>query len=256
MLAGEPTVLVVRLERDELTDACREALETRHIPVRSIPPWLLGEARLTLTPSELRFEGEAVLGLLFRAPPGVPMSGGFDPGDRAFADTEIGATLLAAASLPSLVAVNRFDACAWFEQGRWSVWHRRLEAAGVPVTSFESPADAAGAGRRWHPQTSFEAFAPPDAAALAALIGLTTAAVAEATWLVIGGEPIDSAAPPQVRWAATVLEQEGLALAAITVDQAGSIMYVNPFPEAADATEAVKAGLALAELFHGYRHRG
>jgi hypothetical protein len=255
MSAAEPIALIVSLEKDAIGAACREALQARGVTVRSIPPALLGEARLALAPSQFRFEGMPVRGLLLRTPPCFPVSARFDSADQAFADSEIGATLLAAASLSSLIAVNRFDATAWFENGRWSVWHQRLEVAGVPVTTFEAGPDPAGDGGWWHPHTTFTAIAPPAPAAMAAFTGLTTTAVAGATYLAVGGNPIDPVAPPTVFRTAAVLEREGLAFAAITVDQDGAIHKINPFPEAADPAEAARAGQALAEHIHGHWHR-
>jgi hypothetical protein len=192
--------------------------------------------------------------ILFRAFPDSTFSVGFDAEDQPFCNSEIGAAWLAALNLDSVLAVNRYDATAWFEGLGWPVWRRWLAAAGVPLSPFAFGDAGAEDLDGWHPYATGLREALPPASTRRILGAAFTASLSAATVLAVAGVPPRDEMSAAIREAARVLDACGLRIAEIGADAEGRVLAVNPQPSISD--EALSPVVRrLAELYHAHLHR-
>jgi hypothetical protein len=117
-----PGVVVVAVPSDLLAQLVATSLLYAHVPTCQLSPSNLSEVDLEWHGDQITINGQPVSGLLWRT---GPAAGSLDP--------RVTASWLAAASFPSMRAVNAYDPTAWRRGAGWSVWKDRLDECGVPV---------------------------------------------------------------------------------------------------------------------------
>jgi hypothetical protein len=237
---------------DRLALACADRLRSRDVDVLALRADGLADLRVTLSADRFEIEGRPVGAILWRAPVGASALAEFAPEDRGFVLAEVSATLLAATNHASVLAVNRLDAEAWFEEGQWVLWRRRLQRAGVPVCGV-SVGDLDG-GRWWRPYVGGPDRPVPVRAVRRALGTAVVDAPVVGAALFVGDEAIGGAPSTAVRLAGRVLTRQGLALKAISYDDRGTVVSVNPYPEIAD-NGIDSIAQRLARLLHDHLRR-
>jgi hypothetical protein len=237
---------------DPLAHACAAALEARAVETLRLEPEALGDVPVSLDRSGLSLRRRPIAGLLWRALPQRTSLPGFAPEDRGFALSELSATMLAATQHPAVLAINRFDADTWFEDGDWTVWRRRLRAAKRDVCRLRI-GDTDG-GTWWRPYLGGPDRPPPNAVVKRVLAPALADAPHAGTTLVVCGEPLGAGAPPAVVDAGRLLDEHGLALAAIGHDADGTPVKIDPHPFVPDALVPDIVPL-LVERFVEHLHR-
>ncbi len=127
-------------------------------------------------------------------------------------DPRITASWLAAASFPSMRAVNAYDPTAWRRGAGWSVWKDRLGECGVPVQP------------------------PPERHSTSS--GTLS--------LVACGAVVAGPETAYVSAAAAALESSGIRLATVTSLPDGRVSNVDAQPQVTDSLKARRAAARLA----------
>ena len=144
-----------------------------------------------------------------------------------------------------MLAVNRLSAEAWFEDGEWPVWRRRLQHADVPLSPLSFGDCHTGAC--WRPYVGGverPVHVPEVKRSLGTALGHAPATGAA----ICAFETVFDAAPrAAVRSASEVLADSGLELKSIHYDDAGRVVGVDPLPVVpATLVEPVAARIAAA----------
>jgi hypothetical protein len=182
--------------------------------------------------------------------PDHPMAGAYAEGDRAFAQAEMSATLLAAINHPGVIAFNRFSPAAWFERGSWPAWRGLLRAAGVPVAKLTfGGVHREGLEGRWLPYGGIAPTRLPGEK-LSRVLGMAIIdGEVQQGCLCVCAEVVSAAAPDAARLAAKVLNEEGIGLARVWTDASGCVVSVDCWPEVAPGEETVTTIDLIARRF-------
>lgn len=251
----EPCVAVVSSHADSLASEVSATLRARGIRTRDVSPGALGTLHVDLREDVFSIDGQPVGGIFFRSSPDSTFSEGFLADDRSFCDAEIGATWLAALHLESIVAVNRYDAIAWFEGLDWPVWRRRLIEAGIPVSPFGFGEVRAEGPLYWCPYKSCAVEVASDPATRGVLGSAVTSSVHKQTTLMVCNYVIRGEANSNVLDAGKLLHEAGVRLAQIATDLDGRILLVNTQPVISDIHSVKPAVDLLAGLYHAHLRR-
>jgi hypothetical protein len=198
---GRPGVVVVAAASDLLAQLVATSLLYAHVPTCQLDPSDLDAVELEWHGDVITIDSHPISGLLWRTRPEVTSL-----------HPRITATWLAAASFPSMRAVNAYDPTAWRRGAGWSVWKDRLDECGVAV---EPPPDrhSASSGTR-----SLVACG-------AVVAGPETSCVATVT---------------------EALESSGVRLASVTSLPNGRVTGVDTQPRVDDSIEARRAAARIA----------
>jgi len=239
------TLVIVAPEEDSLARRVSEVVAVRGGRTRWCAPVHLASLSVALTEEQFIVEDETVRAVLWRVSPDMPLADDFCAQDRSFAAAETAAVWIAGNSLPATLAINRFDAEAWYSGLRWHYWRNRLAAAGVAVTDICVGDLALPAGWQWSPYTTGDPCDMPDTPARAVMASACHGAVELVTAVAVCGEIETGASHSNVRLAAALLDAWGVGLAAIDADRDGRVHRVRVLPalEAGPVFEHVTATL-------------
>jgi hypothetical protein len=198
-------VIIIASPSDLLAQLVATSLLYAHVPTCQLDPGELAEVELEWHGNEVTINGERICGLLWRAPRAI--TGGTAP------DPRVTASWLAAASFPSMRAVNAYDPAAWRQGAGWSVWKDRLGECGVPVQP------------------------PPE----------RHSASPGTPSLVACGAVVAGPATTCVSTAAAALEASGIRLATVTSLPDGRVSNVDAQPQVTDSVEARRAAARIAD---------
>jgi hypothetical protein len=246
-------VVVVAESDDLLTALVKTSLEARGDQVMAVSPGALGGLAVRLEGDAFRVEDERIGGILFRATPDTTFSDGFEAADRSFCDAEVRALWLAAMSLDSVCALNRYDAAAWFEGPYWPVWRRRLIASGIPVSPFAFGGN--GSAGWWYPYRSYRPQTLPGPAARRVLGSATSAAVPAQRTLAVDREVLAGDGCTSALAALRLLSEAGIRLAEVFTDRDGRLLAVDTLPLIADPSLAVEVSDRVVGIYHDHLHR-
>lgn len=199
---GRPGVVVVAPASDLLAQLVATSLIYAHVPTCQLDPADLDEVELEWHGDVITINGKPITGLLWRTGPEDPSL-----------DSRTTATWLAAASFPSMRAVNAYDPTAWRRGAGWSVWEDRLGECGVPVQP-PSERHSASSGTRS---------------------------------LVACGAVVAGPETPCVAAVTDALESSGVRLASVTSLPDGRVTEVNAQPHVDDSIEARRAAVRIAD---------
>lgn len=250
---SQSCAVVVHDGDDRLARAVTDVLRSKRIEVRELSSGELARAPLELTSSEARLGDRRIRAALMNVGGIGTFADGFVPSDAAFCNAETAAAWLTVLNLDSVVAVNRPDAELWFSSAEWPVWHRRLEAAGVPVVAPEVGDAEQPAGRCWMPWCG--GFASPPTRDVLRCFG--AALVDErpaATGLWLDGRRIGGEGGSIAGAAAAILAEHGARLAQIRSAADGSVVSCRGWPSEPVADIDTTAG-AIAETLRAGLHR-
>jgi hypothetical protein len=216
------------------------------LPVRAIDPHRLDEHTWTLDGRSCHLDRQPLGALLIHARPYGLSASGFVPEDAPFAAAELSATLLAASQLPDVLAINRLDAEAWFEDACPGLLVRR--AAGGRACPMSYGAWPRGADVAWRPYRALQERRPPaDVAARAMGAMLAPRGALDRGWYAVCGRPLEPAAPRSVDRLARSLWSEGIGLAKLYVDRRGRLGGLDVCPPIEERTAADPAAARIAE---------
>ena len=225
------TLVVVAQSEDRVAQRVTRAFAARGGRTRWCAPGRLGGLKVDLTDEAFSIEGEPVRAIFWRVSPDMPLADDFRAEDRAFAASETAAVWIAGQHLPGTMAVNRFDAEAWYSGLRWQYWRDRLAACGVAVTDIRVGDLPLPACWQWSPYTTGEPCDMPEAPARAVMASACHDAVAPLTSVAVCGGIVMAAPHPNVARAAALLDRWGVGLAAIDSDADGRVHRVRVLPE-------------------------
>jgi hypothetical protein len=247
-------VAIVSEVTDSLAKAVATSLKVQGVWTEEILPAALGDVRIVLRDDSLFVNGGRMGGIFFRASSDSNFSQGFVTEDRSFSDAEVRATWLAALNLQSIVAINRYDATAWFEGLRWTVWRRKLLQAGIPVCDFTFGDVQTEHNVFWHPYTSDVSQSAPERSICRVLGSAISPSDAKHVSFAVCNQIISGC--PKANLLATVraLSDVGVGLAEITTDSDDRILSVNPQPIILEP-ECLKRAVDLIVGFY-YAHLG
>ncbi len=193
-------------------------------------------------------EGRRVGAVVFRVPPMGPLSIASDEHDRAYCDAEARAVWLAAMHRPSVLAFDRLDAAAWFEDARWPQWRRLFGRAGVAL----GPLRLGSEGSEDYPASEWLLFGSgtthrsATARVLASIGGARVPSQARVSYFSVRAQIVaaTSDVPPSeaVLAAAALLESSGVRLAEILADARGRVVWARAFP----STSSLEVASAIA----------
>ncbi len=208
--AHRPGVVIIASASDLLAQLVATSLIYSHVPTCQLDPADLAGVELEWHGTAVTINEQPVSGLLWRTLR-CPTVRCTDPTTDAM-DPETTASWLAAASFPSMRAVNAYDPAAWRRGAGWSVWKDRLGECGVPV----------------QPPPARHATSPGTPS------------------LVVCGAIVSGPETDCVKAAAEVLESSGVRLATVTSLPDGRVTGVNPQPQVSDRMAARRAAARIA----------
>lgn len=203
--AKRPGVVIIAAPSDLLAQLVATSLLYAHVPTCQLDPAELADVELEWHGDEITINGQPICGLLWRAPRGNQVPNPMDP--------LVTASWLAAASFPSMRAVNAYDPTAWRRGAGWSVWKDRLGECGVPI---QPPPE----------RHSTSSGVPSLVACGAVVAGPETTCVSAA---------------------AAALESSGVHLATVTSLPDGRVSNVDTQPQVTDSLNARRAATRIAD---------
>lgn len=248
-------ILVISYPDDKLSRSVTRLLHAQGIQVLNTIPDTLGSRRISLQGDLLRIDGLPIGGVLFRVSPQSKFSDDFETFDQPFCDAEIRAILLAALNLDSILAINKYDATAWFEGLGWSTWRRALINSGIPVSELmfgDSPSKHLSV---WYPYTGWEAKPVPGYHSKRILGSALTERGSLHNTLVLGKDIIAGKQVPSLIATVELLADMGISIADIVTDPSEKILTVNTIPLISDVfIEDVSH--RIMEMFHAHLNAG
>lgn len=241
---------IVSHSADPLAAALETALRARRLKCIRIHLPLLASTPVELTGESFRVHGEPVAGVLFRGTSDSFFSSEFCEEDQRFSDLEVSATWLAALQLPTLLAVNRLDAAAWFEN-TWALWRRRLQARGVRLSTFRVGGGHDGGGK-WQPYLGRIRRCRLDQSGSAVLGAAVTETPGVTEWYFAAGRVLKPDPPAPLRDAVARLDTSGILFGSVTVDQNGSVITVDTNPVVPDDDVAQRAAEVLCDRIQAH----
>lgn len=243
----------VVLGADSLALAVSARLRSVGVGVLQLRGYQLPELLVSLRSDCFSIEGERIAAVLLREPASAIAPLRFASADRGFVLAELSATWLAATQLDGVLAVNRLDAEAWFDDAQWPVWRRRLAKASVDVSALSfGDCEAASC---WRPYVGGLDRPVPVAAARRALGAALAHAPVVGRALFACGEMIGARPPRAVGRAGRLLRREGVELASIAYDAGGHVATVDVLPAIADDELEHVASRLTARLYEHLRRR-
>jgi hypothetical protein len=241
-------VVVGEETTDPLIPALVAALRRRACEVQVSTPGSLALAPLTADSERATWSGREITAAVLRSPPDRSLAEGIEEGDRSFATSEVLAVWLHLLSLPSVRSLNRTDPEAWFAIGDWTVWRRRLAAAGLPLAPLVvgDCEPAAPTASRWAHWGGGDAAGPVGAVVRRTFVAavVATSALHRSLWCC--GRVIEGRRSSAVEGAGRVLAGHGITLAGIDTDDEGAVVGATSRVAVSPAA-AGPAAEALAE---------
>ncbi|NNC92517.1 MAG: hypothetical protein HKN80_08480 [Acidimicrobiia bacterium] len=198
-------MVIIASPSDLLAQLVATSLLYAHVPTCQLDPAELAGIELEWHGNQVTINGQPICGLLWRAPRKSRNGTALDP--------LVTASWLAAASFPSMRAVNAYDPTAWRQGAGWSVWKGRLGDCGVPVQP------------------------PPE----------RHSASPGTPSLVVCGAVVAGPDTTCVGAAAAALESSGVHLATVTSMPDGRVSRVDAQPKVTDSVHARRAAARIAD---------
>ncbi len=249
-----PSIAVIGEQSDTLCRSLARALSADGVPVLRSTPGELSSLKVSLGEEMMLVEGQVVAGVFFHCHPDRCFSDGYVAEDRAFCDAETRAIWLSALNLGAVLAINRYDATAWFEGLGWASWRRRLREAGIPVADIH-----VGGGR--HSTGHWQLFASghqrplPRPEVQRCLAAAVTESEHSRSVVAVGGEILGGCSSPSAHAAAALLAEEGIWLAQLQLDQHGALLGVDPVPRVEDSASIQQITRRAQGAFHEHLDR-
>ncbi len=253
-MGNGPVVMVVGDHSDNLSRMVTDSLKSRNVPVKFIEPGKLASLPVLLKDDLFVVQEQLVRGILFRTSPDARFSHDYMPLDQAFCDAETKALWLAALNLGSVLAINQYDAVAWFEGTGWPTWRRRFLEAGLPVSPFFFGGSDQANSRKWHLYSSCETRDPPHSRVQQLLGSAIACSVQANSALILDGEVVQGNLPEAITEAPALLGEFGVSLAQLMTDESGYIKAVSTFPLPCEKLILKKLAHRISELFYDYLH--
>jgi len=223
-------VVIVAQPEDSLAVGVQQVIAASGGGVAWYTPRTLATLNIELTGEMFNVDGRAVRSVLWRVSPEMPLAEDFQVVDRAFAGAEVAATWIAGLRIRDIVAINRFDAEAWYSGLRPQYWRDRLSAAGIAVTSMSIGDCSVPDDWQWSPYTTGQPSELPEPKARAVMASACHPARKVVTSVYVCGEIITERPDPNVRRATELLDAWGVGLAAIEADTEGRLHRVRVLP--------------------------
>jgi hypothetical protein len=233
---------------DDLTDSLASDV-ARELQRRSLPVWHVQANTLAMLDLDIEGDGVFVGGArlraaFFRAGPWAQFADGFRADDASFASREVSAAWLAVLNRAGVATVNRPDAELWTTRAEWSVWRRRLLAAGIPCADLDVGAVDGDYGH-WLPWGGGVADVPgPRIRSLFASALSPARTLTSAIWYGDRSFPAIDHSPVL----GNMLDREGIQLAGITTDEEGRIVQLTGHPLVDEATSHLLAPRIVSRL--------
>ena len=250
----DPCIVVVAEKADPLARAVVADLPDRGDRVLYVAPADLGSFPVMFGKGIFFARGCVVCGILFRASYDNAFTVDFAEEDQHFSAAEFGALWLTALNCESVLAINRYDAEAWFEGYGWTVWRRRLIKEGIPVSPFSFGEDCTGGPRFWLPYTNTLIRPAPGGMSRRTLGTALTGSKVKQTSLVVCGRVIAGERYPCVVDTMDMLRDEGVRIAEIATDSEERVLFLNTRPAFTDTGLTDQAATLIVEMFHAHLH--
>jgi hypothetical protein len=250
MTSTRGTLVVVAQDGDRLARRVKEIVDARGGRTRWCAPARRASLSVALTDETFTVEDDTVGAILWRVSPDMPLADDFREEDRAFAAAETAAVWIAGNCLRGTLAVNRFDAEAWYSGLRWHYWRDRLAASGVAVTDICVGDLALPSDWQWSPYTTGEPCDLPEGPARAVMACACHDAVTLVTSIAVCGDITAASPHPNVRRTAELLDAWGVGLAAIDADPGGRVHRVRVLPALEDSPLAEHVALTLGDRLY------
>ena len=234
MGAGE-VVIVAQLE-DPVAIGVQRIIAASGGGVVWYTPGTLATLNVELSGETFKVDGRAVRSVLWRVSPEMPLAEDFHEEDRAFAGAEVAATWIAALRSNSIVAINSFDAEAWYSGLRPQFWRDRLSAAGVAVTTMSVGDCPVPEAWQWAPYTTGELSGPSEQTARAVMASACHPVPDIVTSVHVCGDTMLACPAPNIRLAIARLDAWGVRLATLEANTAGHVHRVRVLPVFDDET--------------------
>lgn len=227
-------------------------LHNKNVQVICAEPASLGSLDIHLEQDDFYVNRQLVTGILFRSVPDTTFSEGFALADRRFCDAEIRAVWLAALNLKTILAVNRYDAVAWFEGTNWPIWRRRLLEAEIPVSPFYFGNHLQESNIYWYPYLSTENRPAPGAVTKRMLAPALTQNKPFQENLIVWGNVVFDSNQPYMTDVAKLLENAGIRIALVSTDSNGHILSINTQPMLANKKITNEAAQIIVDGFYDH----
>ncbi|MEL7361561.1 MAG: hypothetical protein AAFN13_05785 [Bacteroidota bacterium] len=255
-MTNAPCIVIVGSSADALASAVAASLRRRGADVLCADPFDLTGLRVSLYEERFTVEDRRVGAIVFRAPPDMSFSRSFRAEDRSFCDAETRALWLAASHLPSVLAVNRYGAGAWFGGTGWTRWRGLFLEAGLPLAPFAfGDVSDNEEHYHWHPYAAGQAHVAPGRATRRTLGAALTPSEQAQVSLVVRGEVVEGEALPAVSEAAVLLQDIGIHVASIATDGKGRVLRVDALPVVERRASVQRSAHLISHLCHAHLRR-
>jgi len=248
-------IVVVARGSDLLAQAASTLLMKHGFQVSFLTPSTLGSISITLREELVFILGKRVDGILFRALPQSLFCQDFAIEDQSFSNTETRAAWLSALNLGSLLAVNRYDARAWFEGIGWSQWRSRLIEAGIPVSPFSIGTAHLASPHFWYPYMSNLSRPAPGNHSRRIFGAAVTPSRQTNVSLMVYGKIVSGAESSTVRACMGLLYNFGISIATVTTDLDDKVLEVDTQPIVSGQDLIQVVAQILCEGFRAHLYR-
>jgi hypothetical protein len=252
---NEGNIWIISAEGDQLSPAVSEKLKNKSIPVLFSYSNKISEVDFFLNSEKLFVNGKLITGILFRARPDSFFSESFVEQDQPFCDSEIGAVLLAALNLPSILAVNKYDARLWFDKSSWALWRSRYLHNQMKVSPFHFGSSELNGSSVWLPYNSFNFRVKPNFEIRKILGAALTRSHPLNKFLVVGKKIFHERSFFQLNDHIELLNEYGIFISEITTDSEGNIITVNTLPAFSDERIIDVSSNLLVYLYYDFLSR-
>ena len=253
LMESEYQFLIVADAEDLLAESVLRSLSERSRRVRRISPADSGSLSLTLDTERYVVDNQIVAGLFLATSPSSCFSEGYELEDQAFCDSEMSSIWLAAANLPSVYTINRYDAMSWYDGLRWPVWLLKLHRAGFSCVNLAIGNVPDSSSARWRPYIATGSLQSPERR-IRSMMG---SAVADCDdrgkrMLLFGTKAADVSEAQVLKTFAT---EQGIGLAEVILDAQGRIWEFDPCPSICDPLIAGSVAEHIANEYEDHLRR-
>jgi len=248
-------VAIVSNETEQLSKYVENALIERTIPVIRLTPGDLGDLQTSLQEEVFKIKGLQIRGLFFRVPTHSAFCLSFILEDQPFCDAEVRAAWLAACHLDSVLAINRYDAAAWFEGASWPIWRRKLIKARIPVSPFEMGDINSTDSWSWYPYGSCIPRSAPTRTIRRIFGTALTQRNQKNACLIVYNEVFSGKVNKVVLETYKLLETNGVCIAEISTDYEDNVICVNTQPKIDDDVIAEQVAQLIAGKLYEHLYR-
>ena len=245
-------IWIVSKKNDQLSNYIIERLRDLNTPFLQTDPRRVSDLNLSLIDEKFYIERKLIKGIFLRAGPDSFYNNSFINQDSAFCNSEIGALLLAAVNLESILAINKCDAQLWFDKSTWTVWRNRFLQNDIKVANFKFGESEFEKSTYWLPYNGTVIRESPEYEIRRELGAAVTDVPPSFKFLQIGKEILGNHCNVDVKDLTDFIINQGTFVSELLTDSEGNIISINTLPVIKSKNTLIKVSNLIAKEFYDF----